>query len=141
MTNNQPYEQIEHTGDVGLRVYGQSLEELFSHAAHGMYGIIFDKLPTDTQIQEALTLSANDLEELFVNWLSELNFILTTEDKYFIDFTFHEITENSVKVTMRGGSFKPDIHDIHTEIKAATFHELHVRKIDNQWQAQVIFDI
>ncbi len=141
MKNKHRYEQIEHTGDIGIRVYGHSLEELFSYAANGMFEIIFHTLPTDTQIKEELIVSANDLDELFVNWLSELNFVFTTENKFYNDFAFHELTTTNIKVSMRGGYFNPDIHEIYTEIKAVTFHQLYVKKIDQHWQAQVIFDI
>ena len=30
------YEYIEHTGDIGIRAYGDSLEELFINAAQGL---------------------------------------------------------------------------------------------------------
>ncbi|MBD3291055.1 archease, partial [candidate division KSB1 bacterium] len=124
-----------------IRVYGESLEEIFASAATGMFDIIFDELPQEKQLIEEVVVTADDLEELFVNWLSELNFLFTTEDKYFTDFTFHELSENKIRVTMRGDHFDLTKHDIHTEIKAVTFHSIYVRKAEGQWQAQVIFDI
>ena len=43
------YEQLEHTADVALRVYGGSLQELFTNAAYAM----FSQLADLTQIQPA----------------------------------------------------------------------------------------
>ena len=31
----QRYEYLEHTGDIGIRAYGSTLEELFINAAQG----------------------------------------------------------------------------------------------------------
>ncbi|MBD3289499.1 archease, partial [candidate division KSB1 bacterium] len=64
MKKDQGYEQIEHTGDVGIRVYGESLEEIFASAATGMFDIIFDELPQEKQLIEEVVVTADDLEEL-----------------------------------------------------------------------------
>ena len=32
-------------------------------------------------------------------------------------------------------------YKVNTEIKAATYHELKIEKIDYRWQAEVIFDV
>lgn len=37
-----PYEQIDISGDVGLRIRGSTLEELFANAAEGMFELITD---------------------------------------------------------------------------------------------------
>ncbi len=68
------FEIIGTTADAGFVAYGESLEALFTHAAEGMFAIIFGQEPqlpcpdkTDT-----FALSAIDIESLLVDFLSEL---------------------------------------------------------------------
>ena len=40
------FEQLSHTADVQLRVYGKDIEELFRNALRGMFYLVVPKLPT-----------------------------------------------------------------------------------------------
>ena len=54
------FELIEHTADVGLRVYGKDLPDLFANAAKGLFSLITDSSPPEGQektiLQDCLTL-------------------------------------------------------------------------------------
>lgn len=67
------FETIEHTADVGLRVWAPSLDELFTEAARALIAL----MGTTTAATGAhdVRLEAPDLEALMVDWLSELLYL------------------------------------------------------------------
>src|SRR4029434_4314652 len=66
------YEPLSHTGDLGMVAYGQDLPELFAHAAWAMFDLMSDAPTIRPQHTMTLSVSAVDLEDLLVRWLSEL---------------------------------------------------------------------
>ena len=81
---------------------------------------------------------ADNIEELFVNWLNELLSLSAIKAKIFCKFTFKNLDEKNLEATIEGCDIKD--YKINTEIKAATYHNLKVNQIDIGWQAEVIFD-
>ena len=138
----KPYEYLEHTADMGLLVRGKNLAELLRNAAQGLFETI---AVIDTVDEVALTeirLTAESVEELFVRWLDELIFRHETEEIFFKRADIHQCSETEVSATVYGESVNFDKHEVYTEIKSTTYHQLEVRqKADGSWQAQVIFDL
>lgn len=134
-------EILDHTGDIGIRIHAPSLEELFRLAAKGMFQIMLFHPAEKQETEFQVTLQANDLEQLMVNWLSELNFLFQTEQFVLADVAEIAIDNNSLMATVSGELFEPDKHQLHTEIKAVTFHKIYVKQEKSGWTAQLIFDI
>ncbi|MBN2013245.1 archease [candidate division KSB1 bacterium] len=135
------YEQIEHTGDIGIKVYGESLQELFSNAALGMFDLMVDCQGVGRNVVEEVEVAGDNLEELLVNWLQELNYLFVTEQTVFVRVDITRIDEEELTATVYGDKINPRKNEIKKEIKAVTYHEIDVRKVNNKWRAQVIFDI
>ncbi len=134
------HEQIDISGDVGLRIWGKSLEELFENAASGMFNLITDTLKINKTEQKRVVLEADDYENLLVQWLNELVFLYDTYG--FIGKVFSvDFPGNTLKATISGGIFDPETNESRLLIKAATYHNLSLKKIDSHWKATVIFDI
>ena len=138
------FEFIEHTADLGIRVKGDTLEGLFENAALCLFSLMSDYKP-EGKIEEKIILEGEDLEELFVTWLNELNSMFFTYKflpaKYNIKITHDEPQYKVLEGVLLGEEFDPYENKISREIKAATYHNLKVEKIDNKWQAEVIFDV
>jgi SHS2 domain-containing protein len=134
------YEKIDVSGDVGLRVHGKTLEELFVNAAAGLYSLVTDISPIKSIEKRTISLSAANLESLLVQWLNELVFLL---DAYnFVGMSSSvRLDGNNLKGEVSGGFFDPDIHESRLLIKAATYHNLSLKRGDKDWEASVIFDI
>jgi SHS2 domain-containing protein len=145
------YELIDISGDVGLRVFGESIEMLFEHAAAGMFDLITDVSTVKDTREKKIVLSAGNHEDLLVRWLNELVFLYDT-----YGFTGRKFTvrlDNDAPTSLRdersislhavisGGTFDPDIHERRLLIKAATYHNLTLRKTNSIWEATIIFDI
>ncbi|MDH7506401.1 MAG: archease, partial [Candidatus Thermoplasmatota archaeon] len=66
------YELIDHTADVGIKAYGKTLSEAFENAAKGMFDIITNNSQIESIGEYEIFLEADNLEQLLVDWLSEL---------------------------------------------------------------------
>lgn len=135
------YELIEHTADIGIRVKGCDLKDLFKKAALAMFDIITQRPKLKRGREEKITIQqkADNLEELFINWLNELLSLSATKELIFEDFNIHNLDENNLEATVTGSNFKN--YKINTEIKAATYHELELKKTAAGWEGEVIFDV
>jgi SHS2 domain-containing protein len=135
------YEPLSHTGDLGMLAYGRDLPELFAHAAWAMFDLMSDA--TTIQAQQAFTVhvTATDLEDLMVQWLSELLYLYDTQRLLCCTFTFTTLEPTSLTATVEGEPLDPSQHPIDTEIKAVTYHQLAIEQVDDHWQARVIFDL
>jgi SHS2 domain-containing protein len=135
------YELIDHTADIGLKAYGKTLSEAFQNAAKGMFDIITDKSEIENIGQYNIALEASDLEQLLVDWLSELLYLHSANNLVF-DFFKVELDEKkkSLTATVFGEKLDASKHNIGSEIKAVTYHMLEVKK-SKPIHVQVLFDI
>ena len=135
------YQPIDHTGDLGMRVFGADLHELFAHAAWGLFDLMTDAERIEPRIGRELAVEAIDLEDLMVRWLGELLYAYDTDRFLTANATFHVLEPTRLRATLRGEPFDATRHPIDTEIKAVTYHQIAVGRLDTGWQARVIFDI
>ena len=83
-------EVFEHTADVGLRVRGRDLEELFRTAAEGLFdSIVVNREDIRDLEREDVTLAAETLAELLAAWLNELIFRCETRHRLYTHFDVH----------------------------------------------------
>jgi SHS2 domain-containing protein len=135
------FEPIDHTADVGYRLFAPSLPELFAVGGRALFDAITELDTVQTRVQKSLSVQAADREALLVAWLSELNFFCLTEFLLFARFDIQSLTETHVAAIAHGEKIDPRRHEIKTEIKAVTYHGLYVRATEQGWEAQVIFDV
>ncbi len=136
------YEIIDHTADVGIKAYGKTLDEAFENAAKGMFDIITDKSEIEPIGQYDIKLEAPNLEQLLVDWLSELLYLNSAQNLVFGLFKVMELDEKKPKLYARafGEKFNFSKHKIGSEIKAVTYHILEVKN-KKPFYVQVLFDI
>ena len=133
------YELIEHTADVGVKAYGKTLAEAFTHAAEGMFDIITDESSIQSIGEYTIILEAPDLEQLLVDWLSQLLFLNGAYDLVFGKFEV-TLTGTSLFAHVFGEKYDTKKHRMGVEIKAVTYHMLQVHEQDPLF-VQVLFDI
>lgn len=136
-----PYKWIDHSGDAGAVVWGKTKEELFVNAAIAMTDLMINRNTVLPKITREISVNGEDLEDLLVRWLSELNYIVSTDREIFSGFEIEHITDTHLCADIRGEALDPDRHELHTEIKAVTYHQLYVKKTDEGYEARVIFDL
>ncbi len=135
------YEFINHTADIGIKVRGFSRKEMFENAARAMFDLIVDLDTVETRDQMAIEIRGGELEELLADWLRDLLYRYNG-DKYLLkEFKIEKISPRGLKARVRGEKLDMSRHSLRREIKAVTYHDLEIRKLNREWQAQIIFDI
>jgi SHS2 domain-containing protein len=135
------YRILDHTADVGLEARGGDLAELFSNAARGMFAII--GCPDTIRPSKGLLVKADadNPENLLVNWLSELLYLSATQGILFCRFDIAQIDQQHISAKALGEPIDQNRHELYTEIKAVTYHDLKVAKAGQIWLARVLFDV
>lgn len=135
------YEIIDHTADVGIKSYGKNLSEAFENAAKGMFDIITDSSDIESVGEYDIELETDDLEQLLVDFLSELLYLNSSKNLVFGFFKV-DIDKDQKKLIAKvfGEKFDFSKHNIGNEIKAVTYHMLEIKK-NKKYKCQVLFDI
>lgn len=135
------YELIEHTADIGIRVSGKTKEDIFASAACAMFDIMGVSRAIDSKVQHSLTIEGASTEELLVCFLNELIYLFMSKKFLPAKFRIVKMNNRSLVVLISGEKFNSKRHRLKTEIKAATYHNLKVKKTTTGYQAEVIFDL
>ena len=139
--NKPSYEILEHPADVGLRVYGRTLAELFVHGGHGLTAIALEAEDSGSTERVSLSAQGADLEDLLVNWLSEILYYMDAEGWVFRDFRIQKIGDKVIEGEGWGERRDPARQQHSVAVKAVTYHQLSVRKTEEGWEAVVYLDI
>jgi SHS2 domain-containing protein len=136
-------ETFEHTADVGLRVRGADLDDLFWTAAVGLFDYIVANRETvrDTEA-ESVTLAGDDPAELLVTWLNELIFRCETRHRLYTRFDVHLSDDGrSLQAEIGGEAIDRQRHVLDHEVKAVTHHGVSLNREGEGWVAELILDI
>ncbi len=132
------YEVIEHTADVGIKAYGDGVNEIFENAALGMFDLMTDVTLVRPVGEVKVEVQAHDLGALLVDWLSELLFLHEVDHAFFAEFVV-AVDGLALQGTARGEEVDPGRHRLEAQVKAVTYHKLEVNP--EEGYATVIFDI
>ena len=133
------FKLIEHTADIGVVAYGQTLAEAYANAAYGMFSIIAELDNVREVESRELDLYEDDPEALLFEWLNRLLYVFDVERLLFKRFDITEFDGRRLKATCYGEKYDPLRHQIKLGVKSATYHML---KVDaSKSQVQVIFDV
>ncbi|MCL6582845.1 MAG: archease [bacterium] len=136
------YEYIEHTGDIGVRVFGSDLAELFENASKAFFDILTEREKiTPCQKKQIVVEKSGGWERLLVAWLSELLYLFEVDLWLFQTCNINSLTDQRLEAICLGEVYDPDRHEIKTAIKAVTHHRLCLQKVNERWEATIIFDI
>jgi SHS2 domain-containing protein len=131
------YEQLEHTADLELRIYGRTLRQLFANAAYAMFSQLADLEGIVSNLQREVKVGGIDYESLLVNWLNQLLYLQDTRGEVYVAYEIHSLSWRRLQATVQGAATK----DIHTIIKAATYHDLSIAKAHGWYLATIVFDV
>lgn len=161
------FEIIDHTADIGLRIQAATLEGLFQEAAEGMFSLLVEDLTTvrrETPVSFEIFAGqgfalpehvgrgeggeapgipkrlSEPWEDLLHDWLAEL---LVSFDAKRMVFQRFEVQFTSTGLQGRAWGEKLDSsrHRPRMEIKAVTYHKLHIYQTEQGYESQVIFDL
>lgn len=136
---------IEHTADIAVEVYAESIEELFEVSALAFKESISEIENYTNSIRRNISIEATTLEELLVNFLNELNFLVQTKKWLFTEMKSIIINFEDVDFKLESNIIGINISEnsvtLKEEIKAVTYHQLEIIKVGDQYRTTIIFDI
>ncbi|MDA0836816.1 MAG: archease [Planctomycetota bacterium] len=135
------YIELDHTADVGVSVFGKSLEELFEAASFALFDLQVDLSDVRAEAEFEIAVTGTDLENTIVRWLQRLIALMDIEDIVFSRFELLEVTEESARGKAWGEPLDISRHRVKGAIKAVTYHELEIKETSDGWEAQIIFDV
>ena len=137
------FEVTDHTADVGLRVWAPSEAALFEQAATALSSLICD--PRTVESRETYTViaeaPAGSPDALLVAWLNELLYRIDTDGIVFASFSVEGLTHRYVSARVKGEPLDRRRHGTRLDVKAATYHGLSVRRLEDHWEATVLLDV
>lgn len=138
MASERGHELIEHTADVGVRVWAATLDELFAEAALALIDVMGATRAAPDRTEE-VRLDAPDVDALLVDWLSEVLFLF--DGRGFVTTQADvQVTTEKLEAVLRGTDAATFIaHG--PAVKAVTFHGLDIRTSEDGYDARVYLDV
>ncbi len=125
------YEYFEATADIGLKAYGNDMNEAFENAGLAIFNIISDTSGITPSEKIEFEVTSEDDVSLLYDFLEELLFYHETEFMLFSRFDVKIDDDFHLKAEIRGEEIDWEKHERKTEIKAITFHKMAVEKTDH----------
>lgn len=142
-----PFEFIDHTGDTAVELSARSEAELVGEAARALAAILVDtergRAPRPLE-RLAVEIEAEDGETLLVDLLNELIFRFDTARFLASDVEVMDLSLGRparLRGLLLGETFDPGRHVFQTEVKAATFHGVEIRRGEDGLGTTVVFDL
>jgi len=137
----RPFERVEHTADIGIRAFGHNQRELFANAVYGMIDILLSDIDIAKNDGHTVNLVGLDKQELLVNLLEEVLYLLNVRKFVTGSIKVNRIEECELSAELYGETYNLSKHRVEYDIKGVTFHQLEFRKEGDLHSVQVIFDI
>jgi SHS2 domain-containing protein len=144
----EKYKFLEHPAELKVQSFGKDLPELFINSALAMMDYIYGDGSKGTARRalthtKTITLKADNLESLLIDWLAEILYLSQVNKSAYIDYHIKKFCTGDRRVALPKivaeiGAVKTAAKD---EIKAVTYHELEIKQQNNMWQATVVYDI
>ncbi|WP_456396961.1 archease [Thermococcus sp.] len=139
------WEHYEHTADVGIRGYGETLEEAFENVAVALFDVMVDVRKVESKECREVEAEGEDLMALLYSFLEELLILHDTEGVVFSDFEVRiEKTPDGYRLKAKacGEPLDYEKHGPKEEVKAITYHDMKIEQLpDGKWMAQLVPDI
>ena len=138
------FQFFDHTGDIGIDIDAPNPGSVFANAACAFAETITDREALAGEDVRDISIAAEGLDLLLVDWLSELLYRFETDGwlPRQVEATISGAEGRwTLDARVNGGRLDPDRHEVRVLVKAVTYHALAVRQTGGRWQARVILDI
>lgn len=139
----QPFEELDHTADVGLRVYGNTAQACLARLVLGFTALTLGgTADIEADASRPLEIDPGDFVSMAVDVLRELLYVFDTEHRLPARCTVHRCSEqDGILLELAMAPIHEDDHEDITDLKAVTWHDAAFEPASDGWTAQVIFDV
>jgi len=138
--NPAKFEYFDVTADIGVKVWGVTINEIFENTAIAVTSLMLDPLKIGKKIVKEVFIEGNDLSSLLINWITELLIIRDSEGILFASFEVDVSKDGkSLNAKNYGDYFMGT--NLEMDIKAITYSLFKLEKIDGHYFLQFVLDI
>jgi len=134
------YREFEHTGDAGIELDAPTRAELFANAAVAMARLMVEEGDIEARERRTIEVTADSDADLMHDLLAAALNLFLADGFIWRDVSVEERVR-SIVATLTGEPFDRKRHNLLTEIKAVTYHQLSAGPANGGWRARIIFDI
>jgi len=139
------YRYLENiaTADAAFEVEADDLNQLFRESAEATFAIMTGLSAIKPESHKAIKLSAEKIDQLLFDWLSELVYLMDKEQIIFSKFEVRIKKNKLYELEAKAWGDKIDVkkQDLKAEVKAITYHQFKVEQRGESWYARVVVDI
>jgi SHS2 domain-containing protein len=138
----QPFEDLGHTADVGVRVRGATADETLARLVLAFAALAAGGAEVTVEREERVAVAGGpDLAGTAVALLRELLYRLATEGLVPASCEIVRADEDGAEATISFGRRDPERHAEGADLKAVTWHAARLAPEDGGWVGQAVFDI
>lgn len=131
------YEILEHPTDLKIRAFGKTKAELFLNMMIGMFEAAKPEIKDKSGKIKEVKIKSSDEPSLLVNFLSEVLALSDINNEAYFEVKFKKLIGTELIAEI----FGQPIFKMGLEIKAVTYHGAEIKKTEDGWEAEVLFDI
>jgi len=135
MGTTSGFEELDHMADWAIKISAPSLLGLLETAVQGMYALSEIQFEDGPGRQEPVAIDAPDAEMLLVDFLTELLFYGEQGE------AVRGMALRLEGFSLSGSLRLAPIRSQAKEIKAVTYHNLHVKKTSAGFEVVLVFDV
>ncbi len=135
------FEYLDHTADVIVKGYGDTLEEAFAATAEGMFAVITDLDQVEPREEQDVTADSIDRDGLLVGFLSKLIYVHEVDNFVLKDCDVTLEGGNRLTARIRGEQFDETRHEHGMHVKAVSYHMLEISEKKDGCFVQVLLDV
>jgi protein archease len=134
--NDAGFREIEHTADWEIEAWAPNMFQLIEQTARGMYGLINPILIDNKRVNRLIRVISTDYEGVIIKFLNELLFLLEQEGLAFDEYKI-ALEGFSMVAVVKGAK----VSQIHTQIKAVTWHKIVILETEGCLSVRLVFDV
>ncbi len=145
MEKTGKFEFLEHTADILIAAYGQTMQEAFENSALAMFEVMTDTTTVNPTQQDTVEVEAEDEYALLYGWLEALLVKFEVNGMLYSKFKIDSLIENNdgfkLNATIWGEKYSKEKHPQKVAVKAVTYHRMEIIKEQDKVTLEFILDI
>ncbi len=148
------WEYKEHTADVKVVGYGNTIKRAFEALALGIMNIMYDVSKVEPKEEKEFELESEDIISTLYDFLTQILDTFYIDNFAVGDVKIKNLRRKEKKVNdkkirvwycrfkVKGEKYNPEKHGRGKEVKAITYNEMNVEKVkEGLWKAECVVDI
>lgn len=134
------FEILPHIADVRIKIWADSLLELFVVAIEGMMKIIKEQGTGNQElgVKKTIQIQASDKTMLLIDFMNEVLYQSHANKEIYTEINFLEFSEIALSAEIMGQK----VDEFDEDIKAVTYHEAEiVKNKEGNLETVIVFDI